>query len=33
MFQFIELTELFEEFEKITYHKEIVRKIANFFRD
>jgi len=23
MFQFIELTELFEEFEKITYHKEI----------
>lgn len=33
MFQFIELTELFEEFEKITYQKEIVRKIANFFRD
>lgn len=31
MVQFIELTELFEELEKITSHKEIARKIANFF--
>jgi hypothetical protein len=28
----MELAELFEEIEKITSHKEIVKKIANFFR-
>lgn len=32
MTRFIELAELFEELEKITSHKEIVRKIAEFFR-
>ena len=31
MARFIELAELFEELEKITSHKEIVKKIANFF--
>lgn len=31
MAQFMELAELFEELEKITSHKEIVRKIADFF--
>jgi hypothetical protein len=31
MARFIELAELFEELEKIRSHKEIVRKIANFF--
>ncbi len=31
MARFIELAELFEELEKITSHKEIVRRIANFF--
>jgi DNA ligase-1 len=31
MVRFIELAELFEELEKATPHKEIVRKIANFF--
>ncbi|WP_269848753.1 ATP-dependent DNA ligase [Methanosarcina horonobensis] len=31
MARFIELAELFEELEKITSHKEIVRKIAEFF--
>ncbi len=31
MARFIGLAELFEELEKITSHKEIVRKIANFF--
>jgi len=31
MARFIELAELFEELESITSHKEIVRKIANFF--
>ena len=33
MARFIELAELFEELEKITSHKEIVRKIANFFQE
>lgn len=32
MARFKELAELFEELEKITSHKEIVRKIAEFFR-
>jgi len=31
MARFMELAELFEELEKITSHKEIVRKIADFF--
>ncbi len=31
MARFMELAELFEELEKITSYKEIVRKIANFF--
>jgi DNA ligase-1 len=31
MARFIELAELFEELGKITSHKEIVKKIANFF--
>ena len=31
MARFLELAELFEELEKITSHKEIVNKIANFF--
>lgn len=31
MARFIELAELFEELEKITSNKEIVRRIANFF--
>jgi len=31
MARFMELAKLFEELEKITSHKEIVRKIANFF--
>jgi hypothetical protein len=31
MAQFMELAELFEELEKITSHKEIIQKIANFF--
>lgn len=31
MARFIQLAELFEELEKITAHKEIVKKIANFF--
>jgi DNA ligase-1 len=29
--RFMELAEVFEELEKITSHKEIVRKIADFF--
>jgi len=33
MARFIELTELFEELEKITSHKEIVKKIAIFFSE
>ena len=33
MARFIELAELFEELEKITAHKEIVKKIANFFSE
>lgn len=32
MARFKELAELFEELEKVTSHKEIVRKIAEFFR-
>lgn len=31
MARFMELAELLEELEKITSHKEIVRKIADFF--
>lgn len=31
MARFIELAEVFGELENITSHKEIVRKIANFF--
>jgi hypothetical protein len=31
MARFMELAELFEELEKITSHKEIIQKIANFF--
>jgi DNA ligase 1 len=33
MSRFRELAEVFEELEKITSHKEIVRKIADFFQD
>lgn len=33
MARFKELAELFEELEKITSHKEIVRKIGEFFRE
>ena len=33
MARFIELAELFEELEKITSHKEIVKKIAIFFSE
>jgi DNA ligase 1 len=32
MARFMELAELFEELDKISSHKEIVKKIANFFR-
>ncbi|WP_292387752.1 hypothetical protein [Methanosarcina sp. UBA5] len=32
MARFIELAELFEELEKITSHKEIVRELLIFFR-
>ncbi|MGB9929703.1 MAG: ATP-dependent DNA ligase [Methanosarcina sp.] len=32
MARFAELAELFEELEKITSHKEIVKKLANFFQ-
>jgi len=31
MSRFVELAEVFEELEKITSHKEIIRKIADFF--
>jgi len=31
MARFVELAEVFEELEKITSHKEIIRKIADFF--
>jgi DNA ligase-1 len=31
MARFMELAEVFEELEKTTSHKEIVRKIADFF--
>jgi DNA ligase-1 len=31
MTRFMELAELFEELEKITSHKEIIQKIANYF--
>ncbi len=33
MARFIELAELFEELGKITSHKEIIKKIANFFSE
>jgi DNA ligase-1 len=31
MARFVELAEVFGELEKITSHKEIIRKIADFF--